>query len=93
MHEAYDKLLEISKKTGIPTDELGIRWLMHHSALNDDDIVIMGASKTHHIEHSLANLRKGPLDDAVVQDLNALRTDEVKAIDHELVDPTYFKFG
>ena len=66
---------------------------MHHSALNVDDIVILGASKPHHIENSMANLRKGPLEDAVVKELNALRTDEVKAVDHELVDPKYFKFG
>ncbi|EME81971.1 uncharacterized protein MYCFIDRAFT_120395, partial [Pseudocercospora fijiensis CIRAD86] len=78
MYDAWDKLDAIAKDTGISPDELGLRWLLHHSALQDGDVLILGASKVYQIEDSLAKLQKGPLDEATVEQLDAINTSEVK---------------
>ena len=72
MHDAMDKLKDLSQKLGVPTDELSVRWLMHHSALNEEDGVIFGASKVGQIAGSAEMAMKGPLEDVVVKELNAL---------------------
>ena len=77
----------MSKKTGLPTDELSLRWLMHHSQLQDGDVVILGASKVSQIEHSMENLRKGPLETGVPAELNSLWDDkEIQDIALKWVD-------
>ncbi|KXS94613.1 hypothetical protein AC578_7048 [Pseudocercospora eumusae] len=78
MYDAWDKLEAVSKSTGISPDELSLRWLLHHSALQDGDVLILGASKVHQIENSLSKLHKGPLDEETVKQLNAINTPEVK---------------
>ncbi|KAF7193737.1 Oxidoreductase sirO [Pseudocercospora fuligena] len=78
MYDAWDKLEAISKSTGISPDELGLRWILHHSAMQDGDILILGASKVHQIENSLSKLQKGPLDEETVKQLDAINTPEVK---------------
>ncbi len=64
---------------------------MHHSALRDDDALIIGASRASQIEESLANLHKGPLEHDIVESLNALWTDELRAEGEELINPEKFK--
>lgn len=72
LHEAVRKLKEISKRTKIGMDELSLRWLAHHSALRAGDGIILGASKLAHVETSTAQLAKGPLDKAIVDELDDL---------------------
>lgn len=86
MHEAFDKLEQISTETGLGTDELSLRWMMHHSQLNDGDAVILGASKVEQIEKSVQLLHKGPLEDHIVAQLNALNTVELMTASREMVD-------
>lgn len=38
-----------------------LRWLVYHSALGDEDGVILGASKIEQIDDSVAEIAKGPL--------------------------------
>lgn len=87
MHEAIKRLRSISKSSGIGLDELSLRWLVYHSALGDQDGVILGGSKLQHFENNMAQIRKGPLDDAVVQQLDALwdvcKEDGVKLVQHD----------
>ena len=91
MYATFEKLKQISETTGLATDELGLRWLMHHSQLRDDDVVILGASRASQIEEPLENLHKGPLDEDVAGELNALWTGELQATGREIVDPTLFR--
>ena len=68
-------------------DELSLRWVMYHSALKENDGIILGASKVTQIERNVAQMAKGPLNDDVVTELNALwemaKEDGAKITDHE----------
>ena len=44
-----------------------LRWLFYHSALDENDAIILGATRTKQIETNMAEIQKGPLDDAVVE--------------------------
>lgn len=72
MHEAIRRLRVLSQKVDVDMGELSLRWLVHHSALNGPDGVILGGSKASHFERSTAQIGMGPLDDAVVAELRAL---------------------
>lgn len=72
MHEAVKHLRKIAEETGIGMDELSLRWVVHHSILSEEDGVILGASKIHQLERNVAQIEKGPLDDAVTKQLNEL---------------------
>lgn len=49
-----------STKTGLTPLEDAIRWVAHHSALTDEDGIILGASKITQIKETVAMIRKGP---------------------------------
>jgi aryl-alcohol dehydrogenase-like predicted oxidoreductase len=46
---------------GITTMEGTMRWFMHHSPLEENDGVILGASSTKQIDESLTACENGPL--------------------------------
>ncbi|KAG6004423.1 hypothetical protein E4U21_001091 [Claviceps maximensis] len=58
----------------IGTAEAGLRWLLHHSRLAEDDAIIIGASSISQIENSVAWSKKGPLDEPVVSAVEAMWT-------------------
>jgi aflatoxin B1 aldehyde reductase len=72
MHQAVKNLRAIAADTGLTMDEMAIRWLVYHSILSDQDAVILGASKISHVDRSAAQIKKGPLDEAVVSNLEQL---------------------
>ena len=72
MHEAIQQLRGIGEKVGVGMDELSLRWLVYHSILKDDDAIILGASKVAQIGKNTGQIRKGPLDEAVVKELDGL---------------------
>ena len=72
MHAAVTRLREIAEKEGVGMDELALRWVVHHSILGEEDAVILGASRVEQIEKNAAQIEKGPLDDALVRELDAL---------------------
>ena len=41
--------------------EVALRWIAHHSALRDEDGIILGASKVKQIRETVFMIRKGPL--------------------------------
>ncbi|KAI2614964.1 putative oxidoreductase [Hypoxylon sp. NC1633] len=41
--------------------EVAVRWVVHHSALGEDDGVILGASRTAQVVEAVGFARKGPL--------------------------------
>lgn len=55
------------KAEGLTPAEAAIRWVTHHSALNEEDGVILGASKTAQILESIDFVRKGRLPQNVLQ--------------------------
>lgn len=86
MHEAIKHLRAISEKTGLGMDELSIRWLAYHSALQDQDGIILGASKVGQITKNVEQIKKGPLDDKVAKELSDLwesvKQDGMRIIDY-----------
>ncbi|KAI0596656.1 putative oxidoreductase [Biscogniauxia sp. FL1348] len=51
---------------GLTPIEVAIRWVAHHSALGDNDGIVIGASKTTQLVDTVAFVRKGPLPEAVL---------------------------
>ncbi|KAL8724054.1 MAG: hypothetical protein Q9181_007008 [Wetmoreana brouardii] len=47
--------------------EVAIRWIVHHSALGDEDGIIVGASKIEQICETLSVVEKGPLPEDVLK--------------------------
>ena len=72
MHEAIKKLRAISEKTGLGMDELSLRWLAHHSTLQDQDGIILGGSKTSQISGNVTQIKHGQLDESVAKELSEL---------------------
>jgi len=70
--DGLDKWNSVAEKEGCSKAELAYRWVYYHSALKpeEEDVLIMGASKLEQIGSSFEGLKKGPL-----------KADSVKAID------------
>ena len=85
MHEAIKHLGQIAEKTGMGMDELSLRWLVYHSILEDEDCVIIGASKVAQIRKGAELIQKGPLKEDVVKELSDL-WDGVEADGTAIVD-------
>ena len=47
--------------------EVAIRWIAHHSALRDEDGIILGASKEKQVRETVAMIKKGPLPEEVLR--------------------------
>ncbi|KAI1367953.1 putative oxidoreductase [Xylaria arbuscula] len=54
------------KALGLTPLEVAARWITHHSALGDNDGVLLGASRCDQIVDTVGIIRKGPLPDAVL---------------------------
>ena len=51
----------------MPLHEAALRWIFYHSALGENDGVILGASKISQIQDNLESIRKGPLEPGLVE--------------------------
>jgi 1-deoxyxylulose-5-phosphate synthase len=56
--DAVEQLSEIAQKAGRSLLSMSLNWLYHHTAI---DCIILGASRSEHLEQNLAALRDGPL--------------------------------
>jgi aflatoxin B1 aldehyde reductase len=54
-------LYEKCQDAGTTVQGAALRWLVFHSALGEEDGVILGASKIEQIDDSAAEIAKGPL--------------------------------
>ncbi|KAI1648735.1 putative oxidoreductase [Daldinia loculata] len=52
---------------GLTPLEVAIRWAVHHSALGEEDGVVLGASRTAQVVETVEFARKGPLADDLVR--------------------------
>jgi len=59
--KALSRLTESCQRHDISVMEATMRWFMHHTALNEEDAVILGASTSNQIDASLDACGKGPL--------------------------------
>eukprot|EP01119_Soliformovum_irregulare_P009467 TRINITY_DN2279_c0_g1_i2.p1 TRINITY_DN2279_c0_g1~~TRINITY_DN2279_c0_g1_i2.p1 ORF type:complete len:327 (+),score=94.51 TRINITY_DN2279_c0_g1_i2:128-1108(+) len=66
--DAIDSIKAAASKHGISAVEAGLRWMVHHSKLDTSkgDAVIIGASSMKHLRENLDALKKGPLDQAII---------------------------
>lgn len=55
------------KAQGLTSIEAAIRWMAHHSALRNDDGIILGASKLEQVIETVEMIRKGPLPGEVLR--------------------------
>jgi len=61
-------LKKISAKHSLTLIEVALRWIVHHSALQANDGVILGATALDHITENISALEKGPLPKDVVDE-------------------------
>lgn len=52
--------------------EVACRWMAHHSLLDEEDGIVLGASKLAQIGNTVAHIRKGPLSADVVKLMDEL---------------------
>jgi aryl-alcohol dehydrogenase-like predicted oxidoreductase len=56
--DAVDQLSQIAQKAGRSLLSMSLNWLYHHTTI---DCIILGASRSEHLEQNLAALDDGPL--------------------------------
>lgn len=64
--EALKKMNAMCKENEMSMMEATMRWLMHHSALEEQDAIILGSSSKEQIDATLSACEKGPLPKAMV---------------------------
>lgn len=72
LHDAVTTLVNVLQPHGLSNIEAALRWIAHHSALSDNDAVILGASKPAYIKQNVDAINQGPLPDAVVAAIDAI---------------------
>ncbi len=66
MHSAIRTLHDFLEPRGISMAGASLRWLYYHSVLGEMDGIVLGATKTAQIERNVAEIRKGRLEDSIV---------------------------
>ncbi|RAH48198.1 aldo/keto reductase family protein [Aspergillus brunneoviolaceus CBS 621.78] len=74
MLRVLDTWNEVAEKAGISKAELAYRWVAYHSALDGElgDAIIAGASGVEQLDQTLTALEKGPLEDEVLRQIEAI---------------------
>ena len=67
LHSAMRKFNEETKLYNLTPIEIAIRWIIYHSALGDQDGVIIGASNVEQIRETVNTMKKGPLPGEVLK--------------------------
>ncbi|KAF9407276.1 hypothetical protein BGZ76_006145 [Entomortierella beljakovae] len=84
--EAVDELKKVSDKHGLPLLDASIRWMNHHSGLDQKDGLILGANdRVEDLKQNLVSLQQGPLPDELVKAFEGA-WEKVKAANN-----TYFR--
>jgi aflatoxin B1 aldehyde reductase len=61
LFDAAKKVHDAAEKAGISGHAIALRWMLHHSALNGGDAMIIGASSLQQLEGNLEICKAGPL--------------------------------
>lgn len=67
-----EELTKVCEENGTSTKEGVLRWFMHHSILQKEDGVILGASDEKQVDETLKACEMGPLPEPVVSAFNSL---------------------
>lgn len=67
LHAAMKNFDAEVKSHNLTSVEVAIRWIAHHSALREEDGIILGASKAEQVRETVTMVRKGPLPGAVLK--------------------------
>lgn len=67
LRSAMKKFDEDMKVYNVTPIEVAIRWIIYHSALGDEDGVIIGASKAEQVWEAVNIMKKGPLPETVLK--------------------------
>ena len=72
MYEALDEWGEIAEEAGISKAALAYRWVVHHSALGEEDGVVIGARLMKQLEETLEAIEEGPLEGRIVERVDGI---------------------
>lgn len=72
MHEAVKNLQGVIKPLNLSLAGVAVRWLVYHSFLGADDGIIFGGSKISQLEGNLGDIKKGPLDPDLVDQIQKM---------------------
>lgn len=72
IHEAIRKVQEVIKPLNLSLTEVAVRWLAYHSSLGADDGIIFGGSKISQLERNLDDIKKGPLNPELVEEIEKM---------------------
>lgn len=72
MHDGIRRLKEVCDKEGLTLTEASMRWLMHHSILQEGDAIIFGAKRLDQLERNVLEARRGPLSGEVLEVIEGL---------------------
>ena len=61
LHSAVRTLEGAAKRFDVSLREAALRWIFYHSALNENDSVILGATNIQQIEENIISIEEGPL--------------------------------
>ena len=61
LHSAMRTFQDEAKSHSLTPLEVAVRWIAHHSALRDEDGIILGASKIEQIQETVKMIGEGPL--------------------------------
>ncbi|EIW78932.1 Aldo keto reductase [Coniophora puteana RWD-64-598 SS2] len=64
--EIFPQLTETLKRHNLSGAEVALRWLQHHSALGQEDGIILGASSLEQLQANVEDSEKDPLPSAIV---------------------------
>ncbi|QIW97672.1 hypothetical protein AMS68_003190 [Peltaster fructicola] len=72
--EMHEQLQKACEQAGISMKEACLRWLLHHSSLNNEDGIILGGSSTEQMEENLNACHGGALPASLVAGFGHLYT-------------------
>ena len=72
MHDATAKLRALASANNISMEGAALRWLRYHSALEEGDGIIFGASRTQQVERTSETCSAGPLPEGLAAELSGL---------------------
>lgn len=54
------------KPHNLTSIEVAVRWIAHHSALRDEDGIVIGASSAKQVQETISMIKEGPLPEEVL---------------------------
>lgn len=70
MVAAVEKLTKVCAQYSLPLSEAALRWLAYHSALREEDGILIGASKVAQVENAVRAVAAGPLPAGLAEEMD-----------------------